>query len=157
MSTDDVTPLRHRMIEDMNAGSFARVRRGATFAADLDANFHRAGVVSCRRCVSADDGDKAAPATGAPRPQACKRENARSGARSEVVISLSEKEGSAIILNARYCSPTIWGQTVSARLTRLHVNGPLFTARSISSIASTLVETSGPTSSRQFSTAATQA
>ena len=33
MSTDAVTPLRHRMIEDMNAGSSVRVRKGATFTA----------------------------------------------------------------------------------------------------------------------------
>jgi len=48
------------------------------------------------------------------------------------------------------------GQTLSAQLVRVPVDGPSFTAHSISSIASTPEEPSGPTSSRQFSTGATQ-
>src|SRR5208283_1991289 len=48
------------------------------------------------------------------------------------------------------------GPNIVCQPARLAVDGPLFTAQSISSIASTLAQTSGPTSSRQFSTVSTQ-
>src|SRR5438874_4175933 len=50
-----------------------------------------------------------------------------------------------------------WARPCLPRLARPQVNGRLFTARLTWSIASTLADTSGPTSSRQFCTAATQA
>ena len=54
MSTDAVTPLRHRMIEDMNAPSSVRARRGATFTAASDLpRFLIAFPIRRRRRISA--------------------------------------------------------------------------------------------------------
>src|ERR1700730_13868237 len=75
--------------------------------------------------------------------------------RSGVVMGRCEK-GGAILLKARYCSPTNLGPDLVCSTSPAPVNGPLCNAHSASSIASTLAETSDPTSSRQFSTAATQ-
>ena len=85
--------------------------------------------------VISDDRNETAPVICAQRSSGREREKVAVALRSGVVTVLAEK-GSAILLNARYWSSTILGPVLVCSTSPAPLNGPLFTAHSISSTAS---------------------